>query len=164
MRTSGSIQFIRSIQSTESIASINTKTIHTINQIGWHCRPHQPNCTTVVSFLCFPSWLRQWVLLCYIQCCLFLRSHLTNILLLFNTQCCSVTHSRGDTAIPTRNGLLFYISCKTIYSNISHPDITLLLCSRRYQLQQGGYYNHVKPGSRWWSSNKWFYNFDLVVC
>ena len=71
LRTPGSIWLIWLIQLAESIALINTKTIDTIDAIDtiyWHCRPHQPNCTTVVWFFDLPDWLRWGVLLCYIQC------------------------------------------------------------------------------------------------
>ena len=68
LRTPGSIILIRLIRFTESIALINTNTINPIDLIYWHCRPHQNNCTTVVSFFCLPDWLSYWVLFCYIQC------------------------------------------------------------------------------------------------
>ena len=58
LRTPRSIQLIRPKWFTELIASINTKTIDTIDLINWHCRPHQPDCITVVSFLYLPDWLR----------------------------------------------------------------------------------------------------------
>ena len=82
-------------------------------------------------------------------------------LLLFTTQSYSGIHSIGDTDLPTRNGLFLCISRSAIYSWISSTNITLFLCSRRYQLQQWGYKNHVKSHSIWWSSNQWCSTFDL---
>ena len=58
LRIPGSIQYIRSIRSTELIASINTKTINMIDLIYWHCRHPQPNCKTLVSFFDLTDWLK----------------------------------------------------------------------------------------------------------
>ena len=143
------IRLIRSIQSTEMIASINKKTINTIDLIHWHLRPHQPSCTTVVSFFDFPGWLRQGLLLWYIQCHLVDTVNFASYFASFSTQYCSGIHIRGETVLPKRNGLLLYISQSAVYSWISPTNRTLFLCSRNYQLQHGGYDNHFKSHSIW---------------
>ena len=110
-RTPGSMLLIRSIRSTESIASINTNTINKIYLIDWHCRPHQPSCTTVVSFFYLPYWFKiisivvlHTVLSCwYAHLCLIFFFCLPN-------QSYSDTHIIGKTDLPMKNGLLLCIS------------------------------------------------------
>ena len=55
-------------------------------------------------------------------------STLLHILLLFATQSYSGTHSRGETALPTRNELLLCISLSAISSWFSPTDRILFLC------------------------------------
>ena len=50
LSTPGLIWLILSIQPKEFIASINTKTIDTINMMDWHCRPRQSSFTTDIYF------------------------------------------------------------------------------------------------------------------
>ena len=94
---------------------------------------------------------------------LLVRSHLLPISLMFDTQSYIVTHSRGETSIPERNGLLLRISWPTFYSWLSPNNITLLFFFRSYQLQQGGYENHFNSHSIWWSSKQWYSHLYLVV-
>ena len=111
------------------------------------------------------SWLIKVKIIVVLQysVILLVRSHLLHLFILFATQSYGGTHSRGETALPIRNGLLLCISRSDVSSCIYPTDITLLLCSRRYQLQQVGSDNHVKCHSQWWSSNQWCSPFDLVV-
>ena len=81
----------------------------------------------------------------------------------FSNQSYIGTHSRGDTAIPTRNGLFLCISWSDIYSCLSPTTRIIFLCSSSYQMQQGGSENNVKYHSRQWSSKKWCNPFDLGV-
>ena len=81
---------------------------------------------------------------------LLVLSPLIHLMLLFATQSYSGTHSRVDTALPTRNGLLLCIPRSAVSSWVSRTNRTLFLCSRSYELRQVGYENHVKSHSRWW--------------
>ena len=76
------------------------------------------------------------------------RSPLLHILLLVSTQSCSGTHSIGETALPTGNGLLLCISRSAVSYWISPTNRIIFLCSRRYLLKQGGSDNDVKCHSR----------------
>ena len=64
---------------------------------------------------------------------LLILSHLLHISLLFATQSYSGTNRRGETALPTRNGLLLCISQSAVSSWIYTTNRTLFLCSRSYQ-------------------------------
>ena len=79
---------------------------------------------------------------------LLVRSHLLHILLLFNTQYDSGTHIRGETALPTRNGLLLCISWSAFSYWISPTNRILFFCYRSYQIQQGVADNDVNCHSR----------------
>ena len=94
---------------------------------------------------------------------LLVRSPLLHLLLLFSTQSYSGTPSRGETTLPTRNGVLLCISWWAVSSWLSPNNRTLFLCSRSYQLQQGGSDNHGKCHSRGWSSKQWCSHFELGV-
>ena len=74
---------------------------------------------------------------------LLVRSPLIPLLLMFRTQSYSDTHSRGDTALPMRNGLLLCISRPAVSSWIYPTNRNLFLCSRRYLLQQVGSDNNI---------------------
>ena len=102
---------------------------------------------------CFPfrfAWLIKVRSIVVLQSSVILlvRSPLLHLLLLFSTQSYSGTHNRGDTALPTKNGLLLCISRPAVSSWIYPTNRTFFLCSRRYQLQQGGSDYHVKCHSR----------------
>ena len=71
-------------------------------------------------------------------------SPLVHLLLLFVTQSYSGTHSRCETALPMRNGLLLCISRSSVSSWLYPTNRTVFFRSRSYQLQQGGSENRVK--------------------
>ena len=73
---------------------------------------------------------------------------------MLTTQYYSGTHNRGDTSLPTRNGLSLCISLWAVSSWVYPTNRTLFLCYRRYQLQQGWYGNHCRYHSRWLESNQ----------
>ena len=151
------------------IDKINTiNMINTIDRIdcnnqyeeNWYDRYDQltlqtsPNQWHHSCFLFRFSWLvniRSIVVLQY-SVILLVCSYLLHLLLLFATQSYSATHSRGETALPKRNGLLSCISRSSVSSWISPDNRILFSCSRRYKLQQGGSDNHVKCHSWWWLS------------
>ena len=168
INTIDKIDVIYTIDTINMIDTIDTiDTINTIDRIScnnqykdnWYDRSDQLTLQTSPTqwhhccFLLRFAWLIKVRIVVVLQFSdIFLvRSSLLRILLLFATQYYNGTHSRGDTAPTTRNGLLLCISRSDFPSWISPTNIILFLCSRSYLLQQGGSDNHFKCHSRWWS-------------
>ena len=167
------INTINTIDTIDRINTIDTiRRIDCINQYknNWYNRSDQltlQNSPTQWHHCCFLfrfSWLVKVRSIVVLQSSVILLvlSPLLHILLLFSTQSYNGTHRIGETALPTRNGLLLFISRLAVSSWLYPTNRTLLFFSRSYQLLHWGSDNHIKCHSRWWSSKQWCSPLDFV--
>ena len=160
------INTINTLDTIDTIDRIDRINQYKYNRYDWYDQLTLQTSPTQWHHCCFLfrfSWLIKVrsIFLLQSSVVFLVHSHLIHIFLLFATQSYIVTHSRGDNDLPPSNGLLLCISRSSVSSWIFPTNRTLFLCSRSYQLQQGGADNHVNCHSIWWWSKQWCCPFYL---
>ena len=146
---------INTINTIDTIVRIYWSNQYEDNQYDWSDLLTLQTSLTQLNHCCFlfrfGQLIKVRIIVVLQSSLLFLaRSPLLHFLLLFAIELYSGTQSRGETALPTRNGLLVYISRSDVSFWVYPTNRTLLLCYRIYQLQQGEYENNLRCHSRWW--------------